>query len=253
MTPLRLSEIGCPRCHETHWIIDSDYRGIGRPDVPYRERDYACPICGQAGSGWTVLVQSPPEFFLQPHDMYPMTKDEFDRWATILRAHFPDSPFVSRLDLPRSDDDDDLFVSHFGRFFPRTPEEAAARDVLREEIHLRLRGHILEMRGSRRRKERPSEWDLMDGFSLVKPGNPLSLAHEDGSRIEIAAVPDGRFSLICLGSDAQALAEAPALDRDAVRKVMLAYLDGDSHDVMKIVRRPSVRRILRKLAGYLRR
>ena len=234
MTPNRLSEIACPRCHETHWIIDSDYRGMGGLDATYEERDYPCPSCGQEGSGWTVLVQSPSSFFLQPHDMYPMTQDEFDRWAAILRAHFPDHPFVANLDVPRSDADDDLFVHSSRRFFPRTPEEAAARNVLREEIRVAMQGHILEMRGSRRRKERPNEWDLMDGFSLVKPGNPLSLAHEDGSRIEIAAAADGQFSLICFGSDAQALAEAPSLDRDAVRKVMLAYLEGDIQEVIAV-------------------
>jgi hypothetical protein len=38
------------------------------------------------------LQKSPPEFFLQPHPLYPMTQEEFDRWHMLLKQHFPDHP-----------------------------------------------------------------------------------------------------------------------------------------------------------------
>jgi len=39
-----------------------------------------------------VIEKSPPAFFLQPHPMYPMIRNEFNQWVTVLRAHFPDHP-----------------------------------------------------------------------------------------------------------------------------------------------------------------
>jgi len=77
MTPPRLTEIECPECYRTKWIIDSDYRGAdlaGGVELGYSERSYSCSGCGRSGPGWSVKQQSPPAFLLQPHDMYPMTQ-----------------------------------------------------------------------------------------------------------------------------------------------------------------------------------
>lgn len=94
MTPLRLVELRCPKCQENHWEIDSDYRGDDGQYQPYSERFYNCPSCKATGTGYAVLQQSPPSFFLQPHEIYPMNKVEFDRWREILRKNFPEHPVL---------------------------------------------------------------------------------------------------------------------------------------------------------------
>jgi hypothetical protein len=116
MTPPRLTELHCPRCHQATWVIDSDFRGIGGvdPEVPYEERRYECRDCRHDRVGWRLGRQSPPEFLLQPHDLYPMTQAAFDYWVQILRTHFPEHPLLARLGKT---------------FVPRLPEEAAARVV----------------------------------------------------------------------------------------------------------------------------
>jgi hypothetical protein len=43
------------------------------------------------------MQQSPHEFLLQPHDMYPMTHADFNHWVAILRADFPDHPCLAEL------------------------------------------------------------------------------------------------------------------------------------------------------------
>ena len=97
MTPSRLNELSCPNCGHTNWIIDSDYRGTDGLILPYALREYSCSECGNTGTGWKLIRQSPPEFLLQPHDMYPMTQAEFDRWVAILKTHFPDHPLLAEL------------------------------------------------------------------------------------------------------------------------------------------------------------
>jgi hypothetical protein len=96
----------CPSCGHTNWIIDSDYRGTDGIMLPYEQRVYSCRECGNKGIGWKLIQQSPPEFFLQPDDLYPMTQAEFDRWVAILKTHFPDHPLLTELGKT---------------FFPRTP------------------------------------------------------------------------------------------------------------------------------------
>lgn len=100
MTPPRLVQLECPRCRATCWTIDSDFRGsslFGEPELPYEERTYECPACRVSGTGYTVLDKSPAEFFLQPHQLYPMKREEFDRWVAVLREHIPDHPSLRRL------------------------------------------------------------------------------------------------------------------------------------------------------------
>jgi len=99
-TPLRLSELRCPRCEQPAWVMDNDYRGMDGVMVPYSERDYPCTVCGHRGPGWRLLQQAPPEFLLQPHSLYPMTQSDFDHWIEILKQHFPDHRPPPRPCLP---------------------------------------------------------------------------------------------------------------------------------------------------------
>jgi hypothetical protein len=92
MTPPRLTELQCPQCRSNHWTLDSDYRGMDGEFVAYRERTYSCPQCHYSGISFTVLQQSPPEFLLQPHPMYPMSERDFYYWLKILEHNFPDHP-----------------------------------------------------------------------------------------------------------------------------------------------------------------
>jgi hypothetical protein len=92
VTPPRMVELQCPVCKHQHWVIDSDFRGESEPDIPREEREYVCPKCAHRGIGHRVLQKSPPEFFIQPHRMYPMTQSDFDRWHKILKQHFPGHP-----------------------------------------------------------------------------------------------------------------------------------------------------------------
>ena|SRR6185503_3015135 len=96
MTPARLNELSCPTCGQASWIIDSDYRGMDGVMLPYGQREYSCRHCSSTGPGWTLIQQSPPEFMLQPHHMYPMTNADFDHWLAILEANFPDYPLPGR-------------------------------------------------------------------------------------------------------------------------------------------------------------
>jgi hypothetical protein len=85
-------ELECPRCRHHHWEIDHDFRGserLGQRELSYEERTYECPACEEASTGYRVFQRSPPEFFLQPHPMYPMTTRKFARWLAIFRAQFP--------------------------------------------------------------------------------------------------------------------------------------------------------------------
>jgi hypothetical protein len=114
MTPPRLTEVQCPVCQQASWVIDSDDRGMDDAELPYCDRQYVCGGCHHDGPGWTVGQQSPPEFLLQPHDLYPMTQAAFDHWVGILRLHFPSHPVLTALGTT---------------FRPRLPEEV---EVMRE-------------------------------------------------------------------------------------------------------------------------
>lgn len=94
-------ELRCPSCRTSHWEIDHGYRGahlLGQKELSYSERMYFCPHCQVTLSGYAVLQKSPPKFFLQPHPLYPMNRNEFDYWITVLRQYFPDYPNLSDLD-----------------------------------------------------------------------------------------------------------------------------------------------------------
>ena len=97
MPPPRLNELACPSCGDQNWVMDSDYRGTDGIMLPYERREYGCRNCGNKGIGWKLIQQSPPAFFLQPHDIYPMSRGEFERWVSILKANFPDHPRLTEL------------------------------------------------------------------------------------------------------------------------------------------------------------
>jgi len=100
VTPPRMSELRCPACSATHWVIDSDFRFTTGEDQPYEARPYRCPECGQLQIGCEVLLQAPPEFFMQPDNMYPMSLEEFGRWLRVFVEHFPeDTDRLKRLGL----------------------------------------------------------------------------------------------------------------------------------------------------------
>src|SRR2546423_8320537 len=95
MTAPRLSEIRCPSCARTHWIIESDFRGIGmagEDNRSYPNREYRWRHCRFHGAGFQVVQQGPPAFFLQPHSLYPMTPAEFGYWVHVFRRNFPRHP-----------------------------------------------------------------------------------------------------------------------------------------------------------------
>jgi hypothetical protein len=100
MTPPILAELKCPRCSEVHWVIDHEFRGpavLGGTELGWEEREYVCPRCRYEGTGYTRGRRSPPEFFLQPHPMFPMTRVDFEYWVSVLRQHFPDDPSLGHL------------------------------------------------------------------------------------------------------------------------------------------------------------
>ena len=99
-TPAILAKLQCPKCREAHWLIDNEFRGaalFGGTEQAWDQRDYTCPCCGYEGPGYVLGETSPPEFFLQPHPMYPMTHVDFEYWVNVLRKHFPNNPALADL------------------------------------------------------------------------------------------------------------------------------------------------------------
>jgi len=68
----------------------------GGVELSYRQRTYTCSNCHQETAGHRVIRKGPPEFFLQPHPLYPMTKEDFDYWLDIFRTYFPDDPLLAK-------------------------------------------------------------------------------------------------------------------------------------------------------------
>jgi hypothetical protein len=112
--PPRLTELECPHCRATKWIIRSDV------NPGYAARSYSCGGCDRNGAGWSIRQQAPRAFLRQPSRMDPMAREDFDRWVAILRESFPDHPRLAELGT---------------RFFPFTPEEAAAEQAAWEREH----------------------------------------------------------------------------------------------------------------------
>jgi hypothetical protein len=93
-------QLRCPSCRSPHWVIDCDFRGaelIGKKELTFAERTYSCPSCRYSGQGYAVLQKSPPEFFMQPHGLYPMSQQDFDQWVDVLKENFPNDPMLDSL------------------------------------------------------------------------------------------------------------------------------------------------------------
>jgi len=90
-----LVELACPVCAESHWKIDTNYRGMGGPFQPYSTRIYDCPCCSAHRTGFAVQQKSPPLTMLWD----PLISDQVvDRWVGILRTHFPSKQLFVNLD-----------------------------------------------------------------------------------------------------------------------------------------------------------
>ena len=75
---------------------EADFSGWERFQ-PYEERRYRCTACGVTRTGYEVIEESPPEFVLQPHQLYPMNEADFERWLAVVRSHFPDYPLLQEV------------------------------------------------------------------------------------------------------------------------------------------------------------
>lgn len=205
MTPPRLTEVECPNCRASTWIIDSDCRGLDGVAEPYGERTYWCPGCGRRGPGWTVKQQSPPAFLLQPHNMYPMTPEAFAFWVGILKANFPDHPRLAQLGKS---------------FYPRTPEEVRAQ----EEAHRRTHP-VVEMRdqdGSR--MAFPEARHAVDWLEVMRPRDSVTFVCGGGAELRIAGPASGPLGIRRTGPDGSVQSEASDCDPTNVRSEVLEYL-----------------------------
>jgi hypothetical protein len=220
-TPARLSEIECPACQGRQWIIDNDSRGAflaGGVDRGYPERVYRCGGCGREGTGWTVVRQGPAEFLLQPHTVYPMTRADFDRWVKILREHFPNNARLKELGT---------------RFYPFTPEDAAAARATHEREHPVYKIRDQDGAGN----DRPHWQDTQARVDIMRPGDTLTLFRRDGGVLELERSGSGD-SFTCRATDARksVVFAATEVDRESALAAMRCYLAGDVKKCAKILR-----------------
>jgi hypothetical protein len=217
MTPPRLTELQCPRCEGIVWVIDSDFRGIGPDTPPYDQRQYPCSHCRYRGPGWKVGQQSPPEFLLQPHNLYPMTQEAFDYWVRILRTHFPTHPALTRLGKD---------------FVPRLPPDVEVMKALHERVH--PVGEMRDQDGARRAD--PDLSTAIEWFEMMKPGQTLVLNRRDGGRLYISLDQSGH-SARCLDASGKTLAETSALPEQVARDAVACYLNGNTSGCARTLRR----------------
>jgi hypothetical protein len=215
MTPARLVKLQCPQCQQPHWEIDHDFRGsplAGQEELGYSERVYACPACEANTAGWEVKEASPPEFLLQPHDMYPMTQSEFDYWVEILETHFPDHPRLAELGR---------------KFYPCTPEEAYAR-----------KHDVVEMRDQQMTlRHLPNFDDALMWLKLQGREDTLRFLHKDGGELKVVGPVGGPFTVACADSDRQLLAESEGVSQQRARAIIESYFLGDIRECLEELRR----------------
>ena len=187
MTPPRLTELRCPCCAGTHWVIDSDFRGMDAElEEPYERRAYACPRCSHRGASYQVVQQSPPAFLLQPHPLYPMSESEFAYWVGILREHFPDHPSLRRLG---SD------------FVPYTPEQAGSDRRAFEALY--PVAVIRDQDGATRRD--PTYAEVEDWLDMMRPGDTLAVSDRHGAEIVVTCDAPAGFSVRPVSDGARTL------------------------------------------------
>lgn len=169
-TPAQLFELRCPDCNKTHWEIDNAYRGMDGKKTQFSKCPYFCPHCDYSREGYVVLQESPPHFLLQPHPIFPMTKQDFGYWVDILEREFPSHPRLK--ELGRS-------------FVPMTPEEAYARspNIVRVTDETGSAQHYPQLD-----REASILFEFMD-----EPGNALTFVHKDGRELSVILTDDGKF------------------------------------------------------------
>jgi hypothetical protein len=207
MTPPRLTELRCPGCEQAFWIIDSDCRGMGA-DIPYVRRAYRCTRCGRDGSGCQVLQQAPAEFLLQPHQMYPMTRADFDHWVAILRDHFPSHPLLARLGTT---------------FRPWRSEQA------RQEYDAFVREHpVAEMKdhdGARRQS--PTVAVAWEWLEIMRSGEWLVFTRHDGGMLRVH-MAGAAYTARCIDETGAELVLAHDVSTHTVREGIRLYLEGET-------------------------
>jgi len=200
------------------WVIDSDNRGMDGAMTPYVERRYTCVHCRRDGVGWTLGEQSPPEFLLQPHNLYPMTQAAFDYWVTVLRTHFPAHPLLKE-------------VGH--RFRPRLPEEVEAQRQAHRRAH-----PVYEMKdqdGARRAD--PDLRTAMEWLDVMKDGDTLVFRRHDGGTLQCAVVASV-LSVRCVDVNGEVLGNIAVANEPTAGEAIRLYLLGDAMRCAKHLRDP---------------
>jgi hypothetical protein len=152
--------------------------------------------------------QSPPEFLLQPHQLYPMTQAAFDYWTTVLQTHFPTHPLVDEVGR---------------RFRPCLPEEARAE----RQAHARAYPVFAMTDQDGARRADPALHTAMEWLEIMKDGDTLVFSRRDGGTLQCALVAS-RFAVRCSSGDGTVLAEVEAVADAAVREAIRLYLLGDA-------------------------
>jgi hypothetical protein len=198
--------------------------------LAYGERGYECRACRHAGPGWKVVQQSPPEFLLQPHRLYPMTQEAFDYWVAILKAHFPDHPVLSGLGTT---------------FAPRLPEQVEAMREARARAH-----PVVEMKdqdGARRAQ--PDLPTAIEWLEIMEPGDTLTFRRTDGGTLHLN-LNESAYGARCLDGSGTVLSEAVGLDEGTVRDAIARYLDGNTAGAVRRLR-PAVAGVLGRLWNHV--
>jgi hypothetical protein len=184
--------------------------------LPYGERRYACAGCGHDGPGWKVEQQSPPEFLLQPHDLYPMTRAAFDYWVEILRTHFPAHPALNGLGTT---------------FLPRLPEEVQAMRDAHARAHPVV--EMTDQDGARRTE--PDLRTAHEWLEIMAAGDALVFRRRDGGTLHFNRDVSGQVARCCDEAGAVVI-KAAGLDDKTAREVIQRYLQGDMAGTVKRMR-----------------
>ena len=162
--------------------------------------------CGHDGPGWKIEQQSPPEFLLQPHDLYPMTQADFDYWICVLRTHVPAHPSLKELGTT---------------FYPRLPEEVEAMRAEHARAHPVL--EMIDQDGARRAK--PDSGTAWEWLETMNPGDTLVFRRRDGGTLHLRRDVSGQ---VARQYDEQGVlaTETAGLDDEAAREAIERYLRG---------------------------
>jgi hypothetical protein len=206
----RLAQLECPNCHRTRWMTgpDKTTEAIGGPLWPDAGLEQYCPACGRSAPAWVVREQAPKSFLVQPNILHPMTRQDFDYWVGVLRAHFPDHPRLRQE----------------GRVFePATPDQAKARRDAYVAAH-----PIVDMRdqeGASRRfpdLRRACEW-----LEVMRPGDHLTFVHRDGDTLIFDGFARGSLSVRHLDSSGGVVTQRSEVGHKAACVIVWRYLAGD--------------------------